>query len=277
MGGAALFVSACATEQTETEIETVGPTTTPLRFLTSIGVQLYTLHNMMEEDLVGTIRQVAGVGYKELEFAGLFGHDPAAVRALIDELGLTAPSAHIPIESLKADLAGEIETAKILGHQYIVCPWLSEHQRSIAQYREHAQFFNEVGMACKESDIQFAYHNHEFEFVETDGVVPYDLLLAETDPELMKMELDLYWIKVAEEDPLRYFAEHPGRFPLCHVKDMANDGSITTVGEGNIDFAPIFAETEQAGLLHYFVEHDWPDDPMGTVTRGFDHVSNLTF
>jgi len=270
LGGAALFGAGCAGESDQ-QPATGGQS------VSAIGLQLYTLHNMVEADLEGTIRQVAGIGYKELEFAGYFDHEPAAIRALLDELELTAPAAHVSIEVLKADLASVLEAAQVIGHHYIVCPYLAEDQRSIAQYQEHARFFNEVGAACSEAGLQFAYHNHDFEFVETDGILPYDLLLAETDPQLVQMEMDLYWIAKAEHDVLKYFAEHPGRFPLCHVKDMAEDGSITTVGAGTIDFAPIFAQGSQAGLHHYFVEHDWPVDPIGTATQGYAHLAALTF
>jgi len=113
--------------------------------------------------------------------------------------------------------------------------------------------------------------------VETDGIRPYDLLLAETDPQLVQMEIDLYWIARAGEDVLKYFVDHPGRFPLCHVKDMAEDGSIATVGAGTIDFASIFAQSSQAGLRHYFVEHDWPTDSMVAVTEAYAHLAALTF
>ena len=251
--------------------------TAPQRSLSSIGLQLFTLANMMEEDFEGTLQKVAEVGYQEVEFAGYFERDPAQVRALVDALGLRAPSAHVPIEMLKADLPAVLAAAETLGHRYIVCPYLAEDQRSLAQYRDHARLFNEIGAACGEAGVRFGYHNHDFEFFDTDGVLPYDLLLAETDPNLVVMELDLYWIVKAGHDPLAYFAAHPGRFPLCHIKDMAADGSITTVGAGTIDFAPILAQTDQAGLKHYFVEHDWPEDPMGTITKGYAHVAALTF
>ncbi len=269
LGGAALIGAGCADEGAKP-----GPAA---RSITTVGLQLFTLASLMEEDFEGTVRQVAAVGFKEVEFAGYFGRDPADVRNLLDELNLAAPAAHIAIEALQSDLEGVIAAAETVGHHYIVCPYLAEDQRSLEQYREHARFFNEVGTACKEAGMQFAYHNHDFEFFETDGIIPYDLLLADTDPELVQMELDLYWIKKGGHDALRYFAAHPGRFPLCHVKDMAEDGSITTVGAGTIDFVSVFARSEQAGLRHYFVEHDHPDDPLGTIIQGYAHVASLRF
>ena len=114
-------------------------------------------------------------------------------------------------------------------------------------------------------------------FFETEGVIPFDLLLAECDPALVQIELDLYWIKKGGYDALAYFENHPGRFPLCHVKDMGDDEGITRVGSGTIDFGPIFAQSEQAGLVHYFVEHDHPDDPMQSLTDGYAHLKELRF
>ena len=248
-----------------------------VRSLSAIGVQLYTLRGQMEEDFEGTIRRVAELGYSEVEFAGYYDRSAADIRALLDEVGLSAPSCHIPIEQLQEDMAGTLEMASEVGHSYVVCPYLAEDLRTLNHYRQHAVFFNEVGAAAKELGIQFAYHNHEFEFEETDGVIPYDILLAETDSELVKMELDLYWTRVADRDPTAYFALHPLRFPLVHVKDMAADGGMTHVGKGQIDFASIFAHSEAGGIIHYFVEHDHPEDAWASVTDGINHLSNLRF
>lgn len=273
LSGMALFGAGCARQEepaVEAEEELTGS-------VASIGLQLYTVRSLMQEDFAGTIERVAAIGYKELEFAGYFDHSPADVRTLIDGLGLTAPAVHAGIGSLRSDLDAVIESAAIIGHQYIVCPYLDENERTLDHYKQHAEFFNTVGEACKAAGVQFAYHNHDFEFFETDGVLPYDVLLTETDSALMQMELDLYWIRKAGFDERAYFETHPGRFPLCHVKDMAADGEITSVGSGGIDFGTIFAASEEAGLEHYFVEHDFPDDPMQSITDGYAHVAALRF
>ncbi len=113
-----------------------------------------------------------------------------------------------------------------------------------------------MGESCREAGLRFGYHNHDFEFETIDGQIPFDVLLDETDPGLVDFELDLFWITKGGEDPLRYFERYPGRFTLCHVKDMAAGGEMVDVGAGGIDFAAIFARAEQAGLKHFFVEHD---------------------
>lgn len=247
------------------------------RALARIGVQLYTVRSVLEDDFVGGVEQVAAIGYDEVEFAGYYDHSPADVKALLDRVGLTAPAVHVGIDILRDNLDATLEAAQVIGHQYIVCPWLAPNQRALDQYKEHAALFNTVGEACKAAGLQFAYHNHDFEFEETDGQRPYDLLLAETDAELVQMELDLFWITKAGHDPLAYFERQPGRFPLCHVKDMAADEMMVDVGKGTIDFGAIFAQSEQAGLAHYFVEHDNPDDPMQSLTNSYNHLKALRF
>ncbi len=247
------------------------------RALERIGVQLYTVRSLMENDVAGTLEQVAAVGYDEVEFAGYFEHSPAEIRSLLDQFGLAAPAAHIGIDRLRNELGKVLEEAQTVGHRYVICPWLAEDQRTLDAYKGHAAFFNEVGAACKEAGIQFAYHNHDFEFEMTDGMMPYDLLLDETDADLVQMELDLYWITKGGHDPLAYFERYPGRFTLCHAKDMDDGQTIVPVGEGTIDFGRIFAQSEQAGLVHYFVEHDHPDDPMASIAASYNHLKELRF
>src|SRR6266436_6244576 len=233
-----------------------------------VGLQLYTVRDAMKTDFEGTIAKVAATGYKEVEFAGIFaanagyfGRSPKDVRAIVDKKWPEA-----------------LEAAKIVGHSYIVCPWIDEKQRAEpGGWKRAAELFNKAGEASKKAGIQFAYHNHSFEFIPADslgGKLPYDFLLAETNPKLVTMELDLCWISVAGKDPLAYFEKYPGRFPLVHVKDWIKDpnatdsykgatgssvkigGRLADVGQGTIDWKRIFAHSEKAGIKHYFVEND---------------------
>lgn len=245
--------------------------------LSKIGVQLYTVRDLMKQDFAGTLEKVAKVGYNEVEFAGYFDNKPEDVRKLLDGLGLTAPAVHVGIDLLRDKLDATLETAQIIGHKYIVCPWLAPPDRVLEKYKEHAALFNKVGEACQKAGFQFAYHNHDFEFEAQDGKIPYDLLLAETDPKLVQMELDLFWIRKGGHDPLAYFEKHPGRFPLCHVKDMAEDEKMVEVGAGKIDFAQIFSHSKHAGLKHYFVEHDNPGDALQSITASYQHLMKLKF
>ena len=243
-----------------------------------IGLQLYTVRGEMAKDFEGTLARVAAVGYDEVEFAGYFDRPPAEVRSVLQRLGLAAPSAHVPIERVRDDWAHALEAASVIGHQYLVVPWLApEQRRTIDDYRRVAALLNQAAVQAREAGIRLAYHNHEFEFETIDGRVPYDVLLAETDPSLVPMELDLYWIVKAGADPFEYFERYPGRFQMVHVKDA--DGSaerrMVDVGEGVIDWPGIFARRDQAGIRHFFVEHDNPSDPFASIRASHEYLSRL--
>jgi sugar phosphate isomerase/epimerase len=243
-----------------------------------IGVQLYTVRRELERDFEGTLLKIAAIGYREVEFVDLFGRPPGAVRALLDRHGLVAPSSHVGYDALDDRLPQSLEAAKILGQSYIVCAWIdSELRREPDVWRRAAERFNRAGEAGKRLGIQFAYHNHDFEFTPADGRLPYDILLAETDPELVKMEMDLYWVAKGGQDPVEYFDRHPGRFPLVHVKDIDGRGEIADVGSGTLDFARIFARSETAGIRHYLVEHDDAASPIDSIAASYRFLRRLRF
>lgn len=243
----------------------------------SIGLQLYTLRDIMKVSVPATLKLVAAVGYNELEFAGYFGHSAKDIRSMLDGEGLTAPSAHIQLDDFDNNLDKVLEEAQTVGHKYLVVPWLSEAQRGvgIAPYQALAEKLNVIGEACNKANITLAYHNHDFEFEVRDNNIPLDVLITETDPNLVTMELDLYWAVKAGKDPIAYFKQYPGRFKLWHVKDMATDGSFADVGTGVIDFETIFAHGKLAGIQHKFVERDKTGDRIATIEQGYKAVSML--
>jgi sugar phosphate isomerase/epimerase len=244
-----------------------------------VGLQLYTVRHEMEKDVEGTIARVAGSGYKEVEFAGYFKKTPAEVRALLDRNGLTAPSAHISAAGPDA-WHEALDAAHVIGHRYVVVPWIPVEQRTgIDGYKKIAAHFNQAAEQARAAGLQFAYHNHDFEFAPVEGKLPYDVLLAETDPKLVQMEMDLYWITKGGQDPLAYFARWPGRFPLVHVKDSMGppDNKMTDVGAGTIDWKHIFAKQQQAGITHFFVEHDQPADAFASIKASCDYLKRLEF
>lgn len=248
------------------------------RSLDRIGVQLYTVRSLLEKDFEGTVEAVAAIGYDEVEFHDYFGRTPRQVRDLLDRVGLEAPAAHYPWDGFRDDPDKLIETAVAVGHRYVILAWMPPEARStIVQYQELATMLNELGDACEKAGTHFAYHNHDFEFAPIDGKVPFDLLLDETDPALVKFELDLFWTVKAGHNPLDYFASYPDRFTLCHVKDMAEGGEMVDVGDGELDFAAIFRQSEQAGLKYYFVEHDGPADPMASIETSYKYLKALQF
>ena len=258
-----------------------------------IGVQLYTVRDAMQKDFEGTLSRVAAIGYKEVEFAGYFGHSPKDVRSLLDRDGISSPSMHIDYKFLGEGWPKEIEGAKIIGQSYIICPWIPEEIRKQPDgWKRAAETFNRAGEASKKAGVQFGYHNHWFEFYSVNGQRPYDLLLKECDPDLVKMEMDLCWIVVGGGDPLDYFNRYPGRFPLVHVKDVkeipkgnqsggqdfgSSMPGMTEVGSGIIDWKKIFAQSDKAGIKHYIVEHDHPKAPFDSIRTSFNYLEQLRF
>jgi len=257
-----------------------------------LGVQLYTVRDLMAKDFEGTLAKVAGAGYKEVEFAGYFKQSPQDVKAILARHGLTSPSTHIDYASLGDGFPSVVEASRTIGHRYIVNPWLDEEMRKQPDvWKRVAATFNRAGEISKKAGIQFAYHNHHFEFVPADGTTPFEVLLKECDPELVKIELDLCWITVAQQDPLAYFKRYPGRFPLVHVKGLKKLPTgpapvpfdqaipqITDVGSGDIiDWKRIFAQSEQAGIRHYFVEHDQPAAPLDSLQASARYLQALRF
>jgi sugar phosphate isomerase/epimerase len=254
----------------------LAPRITEARPLDRIGLQLYTVRKLMEANVRTTLEAVAKVGYREVEFAGYFGARPSELRRWLDDLGLTAPAAHVPL--LDGELDQLFDAAAELGHRYLVQASLPLLQRrSMDSFRHAAASLNRAGEAARKRKLLVAYHNHDFEFRSTGGIVPYDVLLAETDPSLVSFEVDLYWMAKAGRDPLRYFAAHPGRFRLCHLKDIDARSRMTEVGRGRLDFTRILGQPTKAGLEHFFVEHDNPRDPLASIRTSYDYLRTLRF
>jgi len=247
--------------------------------LDKVGLQLYTVRDQMKANFEGTLARVAEIGYKEVEFAGYFDHSPADVRAILDRHGLSAPSTHIMLADLDAWKAS-LDTAKAVGHEYIVVPWIPQEKRmTLDGWKSVAAVFNRGAQMAHDAGLQFAYHNHDFEFPKMEGQVPYDVLLQNTDPKLVQLEIDLYWITKGGQDPLDYFARWPGRVPLVHVKDSAGapEHKMVDVGAGKIDWKRILAKKDQAGIKHCFVEHDQPPQPFDDIAASYRYLKDLEF
>jgi sugar phosphate isomerase/epimerase len=240
------------------------------------GIQLYTVRTLLEKDVEGTLAELSGMGYREVELAGLHSLTPEAFRSLLDRHQLTAPSMHIGLPQLRGDPAPAFAAAKTLGTHYVVVPWLDVNEReTIAAYRSRAAELNTIGRQAKDAGLQLGYHNHDFELAPIDGIVPYDVLLARTDPAFVTMELDLFWLAKGGGDPAAYFERHPGRFSMVHVKDMASNGAMVDVGSGTLDFGKVFAAADRAGIRHAFVEHDSPEDPIASIRASHAALTRL--
>ncbi len=250
-----------------------------------IGLELYTVRDAMQKDFEGTLARVAKVGYKEVEFARYFADvsnlnpPPKRAREILEANGLSAPATHVAYATLSPDVWPKvIEASKILGLRYIVNPSIDrEVLKQPDGWKRAAETFNRAGEESLKAGIQFGYHNHTEEFQEVGGKLPYDILLAETDPKAVMMEMDIGWVHKAGADPLKYFAKYPGRFPLVHVKDFDKDGNMTEVGKGVIDWKGIFAKSDLAGIKHYFVEHDDPKSPFDSIQISYEYLEKLRF
>jgi sugar phosphate isomerase/epimerase len=246
--------------------------------LPPIGLQLYTVRTLLERDYEGTLLKISGLGYRTVEFAGLYpSSSPRQTLAMLKRCGLAAPSGHAGQEELEGDLAGALRTAHALEQQFIVCPSVDAGKlRTLDDWKRLAARFNRIGAEAQRAGLTFAYHNHDFEFRPLERQAPYDVLLAETDPVLVRLELDLYWMARARRDPLAYFRKYPGRFSLVHLKDMDAAGEITELGRGTIDFRRILGQAGQAGIVHCFVEHDDPQDPLRSIETSLRAVRQIT-
>lgn len=243
-----------------------------------IGIQLYTLKDEVKNDFYPTLKKIAEVGYKEFEFAGYHNNDPKDIKKFLDTIGVTAPSAHIGMQSFESDINKVISDGKIMGHKYLTVPWMDP--KSMDDYKRAADNFNKWGKTVKDAGMQLCYHNHAFEFKEIDGQIPYDYLLDNTDKELVKYEMDLYWMKRANKDILAYFDKHPGRFVMWHVKDMdkIKNEENTEVGSGQLDFKTIFKHAKQAGMKHFFVEQEgtFKMDKFESIKKSYSYLKTIS-
>lgn len=268
----------------------------------AVGLQLFTFFGIIDEDVKGTLTKIAAIGYKEIESAfskkgGYYGMKPQEFKAMVNDLGMTWQSHHVigapfklpkgykmPVGAdgkpmvfptmlnLKDNMQQLVDDAAAGGIGYLVCA--NSPTATLEETKSTIEVLNKTGEAAKKAGMQFCYHNHDMEFVAVDGKVPYDLLLTETDPNNVKMELDLCWVTKAGKDPVELFKANPGRFPLWHVKDLdAAKVGPAPVGSGIVDFKRIFENQQIAGMQHFFVEHDMPKDAYASIKSSYDYIT----
>ena len=255
-----------------------------------MGLQLFTVRAPMRTDLDGTLTRIAGLGYEEVE---TYGFDPATLgyyglpaKEFADRLRarkMTSPSGHYDLNQFAATSVDDlkryvdrcIEGARVLGQAYITWPLLPEGFRTIDKVKIVAERLNIAGAQIKKAGLEFAYHNHDFEFVDQNGQKGYDIILKETDPALVKLQMDLYWMAHANQSPHEWFKRAPGRFVMWHVKDMHKvSRDYTELGNGSIDFTRIWPDASLAGLKHYFVEQggNFTHDPMRSIADSAEYM-----
>ena len=266
-----------------------------------VGLQLFTFFNVIDDDVEGTLKKIAAVGYKEIESAfskkgGYYGMKPKKFAKFLTETGMSWKSHHVlgapfkmppgakmpagpdgkpitipPMRNLRDNMQELIDEVAEGGAEYLVCA--NTPITTLDEIKSSIEVLNKTDEACKKTGIGFAYHNHDAEFHTVEGQIPYEMFLSQTT---MKMELDLAWATKGGKDPVELFKQNPGRFPLWHVKDLdAKRETILPVGEGTIDYKRIFDAASTAGMKHFFVEHDMPKDPMASITTSYAYLSKM--
>lgn len=268
------------------------------------GLQLFTLFGIIDEDVDGTLKRVAEIGYKEIESAfskkgGYYGMSAKDFKNTLSGLGMNWVSHHVlgapfklppgakmptdangkpitipPMKNLKENMQELVDSVAEVELPYLVCANIPTN--SLEELKSSLEILNNTGEACRKANIQFCYHNHDMEFKTVEGKIPYDLMLSELNKDNVKFELDLAWATKAGADPVELFRQHPGRFPLWHVKDL-DEGykNIVPVGDGTIDFKRIFAAASSAGMKHFFVEHDMPKDAFSSITTSIANLKKI--
>lgn len=242
-----------------------------------IGLQLYTVRETAKKDFIGTLKEVAAIGYAGVEGGGYLGDLPAReLRKVLDDLGLNFVSGHISMDNIKGGFEDLIETYVTLGAKYIGLAWIGEEWRkTAADWQRAARTMEEASMLCQKSDLTFFYHNHAFEFEKFDGKYGFDILFDAADPVLVKSEMDAYWVTKGGADAITYINKYAGRVPLLHIKDMTKDAAKTfeIIGEGSLDFDAIMAAGDKAGVDWYLVEQDQcPQGELVSVRKSYENI-----
>ncbi len=269
----------------------------------AIGLQLFTLFNSIDNDVAGSLKKVAAIGYKEIESAfskkgGYYGMSPKEFAAMLKDMGMSWKSHHVlgapfklppgakmpagpdgkpielpPMKNLRDNGQEMVDQAAEGGVEFLVCA--NTPIGSLDEINASIETLNKTGEACMKAGIGFAYHNHDAEFRAVEGKIPYELILSQTSADTVKMELDLAWATKGGKDPVELFKQQPGRFPLWHVKDLDEKReTILPVGSGTINYKRIFDNAAVAGMKHFFVEHDMPADAFASITQSFGYLKN---
>ena len=247
-----------------------------------IGVQLFSARKALAKDFPGTLKRIAALGYREVEAAGFYNHSASSVKQMMADAGLHCVSAHYSLADLLKSTDATIEYAKTLGLHYVICsaPWAANpahlekypggawqgilHAMTPDDWKWNAEQFNQIGQKMHRAGLKFGYHNHTMEFRKEDGSTGYHILLTETDPRYVTLELDCGWAIAAGQNAARMLRRHPGRFSMLHLKDLKpapagtdpSDRVSTEIGYGTVHFRPIFEAAKAIGIRHYFVEQE---------------------
>lgn len=247
----------------------------------NVGIQLYTFRNELAKDVMGTLKQIAGLGVKQIETARsnkghYYGLSASEMKKACKDLGMTLRSGHVHIDDKWQQTMNEAAES---GQEYLICSTMVLRGQTVDNYKRVADAFNKAGEECKKLKLKFGYHNHEYEFESEGGQVLYDVLLKNTDPNLVHMELDLGWVVAAGKDPLEYFKNFPGRFPLWHLKDMdLVKKSSVEFGKGGLDVKAMLKAGKQSGLRYLFVEQEeYTSTPLESMKYNMEYLKKLRY
>jgi sugar phosphate isomerase/epimerase len=243
-----------------------------------ISLQLYTVREETARDMPATLRRISEIGYPAVEFAGYGGLTPRDLKTILDDLGLEASGVHVPLDYFETDLGGVLADMHALGCAHAVLPSAPpERRRDEASVARLAEDLNRWGELCRDEGVTLSYHNHDFEFAPLGESTMWDVLVRETDPELVHLELDLYWIKYGGTDPETVLRDVGDRVSLVHLKDMAPDDtrSDLPVGEGTMPWRGLLEAADAVGVEWYIAEQDNPRDALEDVKASLQHMRGL--
>jgi sugar phosphate isomerase/epimerase len=313
------FATAAVTESNPTATSSAPPGSAPTR-LDRIGVALFTIPHLLDQDFAGAMQMLAEIGYKEVEFfgpypfsvpkthegwqpvaaalglkqTGYYGLTPQQVKEILDRNGLSSPSMHVDLDTLRERMDDVAEAAHLLGQRYVGIAAIPAAERhTLDDYKRVADEFNIIGARAAELGLRFFYHNHGYGLSELAGEIPFNVILERTDPHLVDLQLDLYWATAGGADLSSYLKSYPGRFRLLHIKDMsqpvrfAGDGGnpeqwmalfpyIAEAGDGVLDLTAILSQAVRSGAQHFLVERDLAPNPIETLQKSYQHLAALT-
>ena len=242
-----------------------------------IALQLYSIKDETEKNFTEALKKVAKIGYSAVEFAGYGGLSSSELKSLLKELGLKVCGSHVSLEELTKDIDNVIEYNLEIGNPYIICPFATYNSKQ--DYEKMAETLNAIALKCSAKGILFAYHNHGHEFQDFQGEYGLDILYKKTDAELVKAEIDTYWVQHAGVDPVEYIKKHSGRCDLIHIKDMEivdGEKRSTEVGNGIMDIKTIIVEAEKQGAKWLVVEQEFFNKPsLESVEIGYNNLKRL--
>tara|TARA_R110002049_G_scaffold61453_1_gene163694 strand:- start:237 stop:1073 length:837 start_codon:yes stop_codon:yes gene_type:complete len=254
-------------------------TMAPYKTEKNLGIQLYTFRKELDSDALGILKKIAAIGIKKIESArsskgNYYGFKAKEMKTVCNDLGMKLVSGHVHLDEHWQQTMDEAVES---GQKYLIVSTMPSQGQTVDNYKSVAEAFNKAGEECKKMGLNFGYHNHAYEFESDKGEVLYDVLMANTQADLVHMELDLGWVVVAGKDPLDYFEKFPGRFPLWHLKDMDMvKKESTEFGKGGLDIGKMLQNKKASGVKHIFIEQEeYASTPLESMKENLAYLKTL--